>query len=157
MNKSFWLVISILVGLLVGSYFVWDSYFNDDQAREFERFEKEYVEAMKSDNYGGKTPQETLDLLISALDKGDVELAAKYFMLDDNLSRDKWIATFQQLKEKEILDDMAMDLKKAKPNLEDRIDDDDYRFDIKDSNGDTGARINMQFNTYSRVWKIESF
>jgi len=34
------------------------------------------------DTYGGETPEETLELFISALEKGDVELASKYFVLD---------------------------------------------------------------------------
>jgi len=39
----------------------------------------DYEEAMK-DTYGGKTPQETLSLYISAIEKGDYELASKYFI-----------------------------------------------------------------------------
>ncbi len=36
----------------------------------------------KADTYGGKTPEETLDLYIEALKKGDIELAAKYSRVD---------------------------------------------------------------------------
>lgn len=39
----------------------------------------DYEEAM-ADTYGGKTPQETLSLYISAVEKGDYELASKYFI-----------------------------------------------------------------------------
>src|SRR3989344_3765934 len=35
-----------------------------------------------NDKYGGKTPQETIDLYLGALHKGDMELAAKYIFRD---------------------------------------------------------------------------
>ena len=36
------------------------------------------LELQKNDTYGGKTPEETLDLYIKALKAGDIELASKY-------------------------------------------------------------------------------
>ncbi|TSC52056.1 MAG: hypothetical protein LiPW41_604 [Parcubacteria group bacterium LiPW_41] len=39
----------------------------------------DYEEAMR-DTYGGKTPQETLLLYITAVEKGDYEFASKYFI-----------------------------------------------------------------------------
>ena len=44
-----------------------------------ERLQAEY----KSDTYGGQTPEETLALFIAALEKGDIELASKYFLPED--------------------------------------------------------------------------
>ncbi len=44
-------------------------------AGEFERYYKNLEEAYKKDVYGGATPEETLNLFIDALKKGDVELA----------------------------------------------------------------------------------
>ena len=35
-----------------------------------------------ADTYGGKTPQETLQMYIDAVEKGDYELASKYFIGD---------------------------------------------------------------------------
>jgi hypothetical protein len=46
---------------------------------EIERQKAEILEAQKNDNYGGKTPEETLDLYITALKAGDIELASKYW------------------------------------------------------------------------------
>ena len=50
-------------------------------------YEKGYIkykeEFDKQDNYGGETPEETLDLYIQALEKSDFELASKYFVLKD--------------------------------------------------------------------------
>lgn len=39
----------------------------------------DYAAAM-ADTYGGKTPQETLQMYIDAVEKGDYELASKYFI-----------------------------------------------------------------------------
>ena len=41
----------------------------------------DYLRAM-ADTYGGKTPQETLEMYIDAVQKGDYELASKYFIGD---------------------------------------------------------------------------
>jgi len=38
--------------------------------------------AKMADTYGGKTPQETLQLYIAAVEKGDYELASKYFVIE---------------------------------------------------------------------------
>ncbi|KKU91432.1 MAG: hypothetical protein UY23_C0001G0038 [Candidatus Jorgensenbacteria bacterium GW2011_GWA1_48_11] len=43
--------------------------------------EDQYRKAL-ADTYGGKTPQETLQMYIEAVEKGDYELASKYFILD---------------------------------------------------------------------------
>ena len=134
---------------------IWDEYFNPEYLDEFAKFEKQYVQAMTADTYGGSTPQATLDLFIDALKKEDADLAAKYFMLDDNLSRDKWIEALGEMKAKGLLDDMARDLEKAKPDLEGKIDENDFKFAIFD-NGVLSNLIDMQFNTYSKVWKIEN-
>ena len=35
-----------------------------------------------ADTYGGKTPQKTLQMFIEAVEKGDYELASRYFILE---------------------------------------------------------------------------
>ena len=45
----------------------------------FKDLERQYRE----DPYGGNTPEETLQLFIDALKKGDMELASKYFVIED--------------------------------------------------------------------------
>lgn len=42
----------------------------------------DYARAM-ADTYGGKTPQETLQMYIDAVEKGDYALASKYFIGDN--------------------------------------------------------------------------
>lgn len=113
---KYWLIL-LIITVIVGYYF-WG---NDLDP---------VTQAMKADNYGGKTGEETFNLFIGALNKGDVDLAAKYFMLDENLSRDKWVKTFSELKGKGLLDEMVKDLDKN--------------------------QIEFKLNNYSGVWKIQN-
>ena len=151
-----------IVIVIAGGYWIWDRFFSDAgrarrQVAQYEKAEKEYIAAATADTYGGKTPQDTLDLFVAALKKGDVELAHKYFLLDEAASREKWFAYLKEVKAKNLLDKMANDiLLRAKTDLENRINENDFKFVLYDNNGDVGARINMQFNSYAKVWKIES-
>jgi hypothetical protein len=66
--------------------------------------------AMRADTVGGTTPQETLQMYITAVEKGDYELASKYFVHDkqdtelesfresENVSPDKIKAYLSQLR-----------------------------------------------------------
>lgn len=151
----------MIIGMAViiaalGLFFVWKWFGGYLEYRNYNDMEKRYVQAMTADKNGGKTPQETLNMFVDALKKEDVELAASYFMLDDNLSRDKWIETLAIFKEKGLLDDMAGDLGKSKEDIKNRIDENDYKFNIYNDDGTVGGWIDMRFNNYSKVWKIES-
>lgn len=126
MNKKF--VIPIITAILVigsGSFLFWNNNLIVSQE------EKRYIEAMTADTYGGKTPQETLDLFLVALEAEDAELASKYFMLDDNLSREKWLKMLIVFKEKGLLDDMVKDI--------------------------NPSSVKIELNKYSNLWKIVDF
>src|SRR3989338_1484014 len=49
-------------------------------AETLKRLEQEDYRRAMADTYGGKTPQETLQMYISAGEKGDHELSRKYFI-----------------------------------------------------------------------------
>lgn len=68
-----------------------------------EQIKKEYAE----DPYGGDTPEETLGLFVDALKKGDIDLAAKYFVLD---RQDQWREDLEKIKDKGLLDAMVRDI-----------------------------------------------
>jgi hypothetical protein len=76
------IVVFVVGGLAARNlYSKWQA---DEKARHaMEAFDKalkdEYNREM-ADTYGGKTPQETLRLYIDAVEKGDYELASKYFV-----------------------------------------------------------------------------
>ena len=64
----------------------------DRLVKRLEKFEQEQYRKMLADTYGGKTPQETLQMYIEAVEKGDYELASKYF-IENN--RDKELKSFE--------------------------------------------------------------
>lgn len=69
---------------------------NLQEARYLKEYRK-YLDILKADTYGGKTPEETFDLFLYALKKGDTELASKYYVLE---------------KQKAALDDFRIELQK---------------------------------------------
>ena len=168
-SKSYLKHIAGLLGLIAlvgGSFFVWSMYFSPE-AKYIQKVEKSmaelpgkieaYKKDMEADTYGGKTPEETLQMFIDALKKGDVELASKYFALDDDLVRDEeWLEALKKTKEAGELQEVADRLSLARPNLEARAYEDDFKFTVKDKDGNYRAYIDMGFNKYSKVWKIES-
>ncbi|MFA5013227.1 MAG: hypothetical protein WC520_01545 [Candidatus Paceibacterota bacterium] len=54
-------------------------YIDEWKARRNVALWMESLDPFKNDKYGGKTPEETFDLYLSALKKGDLELASRYF------------------------------------------------------------------------------
>jgi len=154
------LAIVIVVG---GGYWVWNRFLSEharidrqtqEQYGKYLSWEKQYEEAMKNDTYGGTTPQETLDMFIEALKQEDVELASKYFLLDENLSRDKWEKALLEEKNAGGFEELVSYLGSAEPAgsaMENY-----FGFEIKDAYGVIMSDINMKLNKYSNVWKIES-
>jgi len=123
--------------------------------QKFEQAMKEYNKTLEEDTYGGKTPQETLVMFISALEKGDIDLAAKYFALDENLSRKQWEDGLKKAKEEGRIEEIVSLLKRAK-DLPRESNPQTYQFAIFDKNGMVSHTIYMTFNQHSGVWKIES-
>ncbi len=116
-----------------------------------------YEEAMRNDTYGGKTPQETLNLFISALEKEDVELASRYFILrSDGTSDMQLLGNIKTAKDNGELIIIINKLKKAEPYKKDIAYETDYKFVVFDDNKEVDVYIDMKFNKYSGVWKIES-
>ena len=69
---------------------------------EAANFEKEIADKkakIAADTYGGKTPQETLDMFITAVEKGDYELASKYFVVE---RQDKELEDLRESEKKDI-------------------------------------------------------
>lgn len=54
----------------------------EELAKELQRIEDERQARMARDTIGGKTPQETLQMFIDAVEKGDYEMASKYFVAE---------------------------------------------------------------------------
>lgn len=124
--------------------------------QKFEQAMKEYNKTLEEDTYGGKTPQETLDMFISALEQGDIDLAAKYFVLDENLSRKQWEDGLKKAEQESKISEIISLCRKFKPALTQSWVTTTYEFVILGEDGVADYIMQMEFNNYSGVWKIES-
>lgn len=160
-----WLYLSLAGVGAIAVLLLWVLYLGPDaqRARELDRNYDiamntiaNFEEAMRNDTYGGETPQETLELFIHALNKGDMDLAAKYFVLETDGTQNKKLTQLlfdiQKNKEMELFLNL---LSNVEPNEEDRISEDDYKFIAVDGKGDVVLYIDMTLNEYSGVWKID--
>lgn len=115
-----------------------------------------YEMAMENDTYGGETPQETLELFIHALNKGDVDLAWQYFTLQEDGPRDQIAGDYlYKLKEKNEIATLVKYLSVVKPDEESNMNSEEYKFVSVDGENDLNLEIYMILNKYSRVWKIK--
>jgi len=165
----FVVIAALAVVLVIAGVIMWFGYFSP-AAREERRMQEqvdratraiaEMEEAFRNDTYGGKTPEETLQLFITALEAGDIELASKYFALEDNmndpdyLTRRKWEEGLKNTDETNI-QEIISSIQRA--TLESR---DEFMgvawFSIVGTDGKTQHEILLSFNKNSGVWKIES-
>src|SRR3989344_3629071 len=115
----------------------------DELAQELKRLDREDYERKAADKIGGKTPQETLDLFIQAVEKGDYELASKYFVVE---KQEEELKSLQNSPKENIKNVMGL-LKQAKISKGTYLGEDDYFID---------EPISVDFILYSSGnWKIE--
>ncbi|MBU4205025.1 hypothetical protein KKC49_00730 [Patescibacteria group bacterium] len=76
--------------------------------RAMEKFNQSIIDMFKNDTYGGKTPEETFNMFVSALKNEDVDLAVKYFILDPDRRARYW-EQFDNLKQEGKLKEYAED------------------------------------------------
>lgn len=71
-----------------------------------EQLEKVY----RNDKYGGESPEKTFNLFITALEKGDIELASKYFVIE---KQSGWAKAFAVYKNQALLQEFVKELKSS--------------------------------------------
>ncbi|PJC70006.1 MAG: hypothetical protein CO014_00915 [Candidatus Tagabacteria bacterium CG_4_8_14_3_um_filter_41_8] len=92
-NKIFWGIGLFFVALFIAveGYSYYDQWRGEKRVEELAqlltKIEKDAFDKKAADKIGGKTPQETLDLFIKAVESGDYELASKYFVIE---KQEKW-------------------------------------------------------------------
>ena len=79
------------------------------QEQEMVQKVKEIQKQYQNDTYGGDTPEETLQLFVEALKKGDTDLASKYFVIDEQEDQRQKL---ERIKVKGFLDKMVRDVEK---------------------------------------------
>ncbi len=97
-----------------------------------------------------QTPQETLNLLIKALEKNDLTAAVEYFVPENQATE---ADALTKLYDANILGELIQDLKSVKNGK--AIDDSHYRFEVFDSSGQNIADIDLVKNDKG-AWKIIS-
>jgi hypothetical protein len=90
-KRGFWgFAVRFLVIIFIAFLLIWgfDEYRKYEDRKKLDRFveetkrlQKEEYDRAMADTYGGKTPQETLRMYIEAVERGDYELASRYFVL----------------------------------------------------------------------------
>ena len=146
--------------------FVWGRYLSKE-ARIARMMEKTYTQAAeglkkyeedrKNDVIGGKTPEETLHLFAQSLREGNIEHAARFFVFTKENDKKSLEETLARLKRDHELENLAKSISRAEPYPKDRLHSNDYKFVIYDASRTAfELYINMEFNPYAGVWKIES-
>jgi len=86
--SKFLLGFLVIIFLVIGAWQIlpvvfqkWGEMRVERLAENLRKIEEEGYKAAMADTYGGKTPQETLRMYIEAVEKGDYELASKYFVI----------------------------------------------------------------------------
>ena len=138
------------------------------ERREGRKNTEEFVELyegwqrqLSEDTYGGKTPQETLNMFIEVLRNEDLELASKYFapeMDEENPEKMTWqghLEYLQGMKEKGFIQRMVDEFENF---------DDDFRwsenvhwFTFNNEDGSIELEIPVSLNKNSGVWKIQKY
>lgn len=111
-----------------------------------------YIKLWREDVYGGKTPEETWRLYLDALKKGDIELASKYFVVEE---RDRKLRGLLSVKEGGKLEELIKSREKLYRGQEQDISDTAVRYTKrKDDEGEIEVRWVFKLNPYTNIWKI---
>jgi len=150
MNKKKIIIGLAVVAVVLGGV----EWYRAEMADDADPF-AEYKMAMARDNAGGATPAETLGMFIAALRANDDAVAAQLFMLDDYGSRATWEAQLADLKARGMLLKMADDIEKnakaTNPTYEG-----DAGYELLGDDGMVRLFLDMELNTFSGVWKLQS-
>ncbi len=141
------LVAGFLVFFGVTTFKDWEYRRGLDESRKvYDEWQEDFYQRALADNVGGKTPQDTLRMYIEAVEKGDYELASKYFILE---KQEEELKIFQDKKYKqEDLDNYLKILKKVLTEETGT-----YSWDKKVFGYD--GRILVDLTLYpSEVWKL---
>ena len=119
----------------------------EEGIRYYELLQKAY----KDDTYGGSTPEETLELFKKALEKGDIELASKYFVIEKQKETSKDLRVG---KDNGALEIILSDLSRRDNGYS--FGSNRFIFRTFDKDGKEEFNFELSLNPVSNKWKIES-
>jgi len=122
--RSFvFIIISVVIlggGFFAGIY-SYDYYWQWQNRQDLRNLVKSYEQARKNeearkmaDTFGGKTPQETLQMFIEAVEAGDYELASKYFV---ESKREEWRNSLNSTAKANKIDNFLQPIKLINKNI----------------------------------------
>jgi hypothetical protein len=142
------LIFLLLIIILGVSYF----YFSlSDPTRNEERAYEEIQELYTENVKGGTTPQETLDLFVAALEKGDIDDAVLYI---DPEVRDSYKDDLQAGYENGNLEKYTEVIKGVDGGFE--MGQGRFEFQATETQSGTVISYNLVFNELAEVWMFES-
>lgn len=138
-----------LVALAVGVLYL-TGYIKYRTSPEYraEKYFEELAKKYREDTYGGNTPEETLQLFIDALKKGDVELASRYFIYD---KQEKWLGELTDIKSKGLVNQMVVDLQRLEKTKEGQT---EAFFILTNKDNVVSVQLVIGKSPYSGKWKI---
>lgn len=106
-----WTGVPVLILVVLVVVLIFTNVLPGYRSWQYKRAYEKMAEPYYKDTYGGKTPEETYDMFIDALKKGDVELASKYFVVE---KQDDWLKTLEEYEKEGILFKFALELESTK-------------------------------------------
>jgi len=143
------IIVSAIIVFLVTAFYGLSWYGEWSLQKDITQIIEQQNRPFLEDTYGGKTPKETLELFIAAVESEDFNLASKYFVLSE---QEKWESGLGKIKERNNLQLFLSRLYK----MEDKelLSPDSFQMAAKDENG-----VFMTFITFikypSGIWKIQ--
>jgi hypothetical protein len=144
-------IVGLFAIIAVGLILLFVLSFTNPEAQE-ERQAKQYLDDLReqyeTDTYGGTTPEETLVLFISALEVGDIDLASKYFVVDE---QERWKENLVRIKDAELLEEMVGDLKQLKKTKEES---NEVFYTLTNVQDVVSIQLILELIPYNEKWKI---
>jgi hypothetical protein len=116
-TKKIILIVALVAVVIVAGWYGFQKYENwsfwremKSQADKFTSEQDRLKVLREADTHGGKTPQETLEMFIAAVEAGNYELASKYFVVE---KQKKWFDNLFSIKNANKFDVFLLPIKEA--------------------------------------------
>ncbi len=162
------LFVFVVVAVIIGGVFSFFYFYPTavksragvEQMQRYAENVQSLEQELATDIYGGRTPEETLQLFVAALREGDTAKAAKFFMpeadpfVSPHLSWAKFEKGLEKIEKDGRLNEFADEI--LKYNQVSENSGLSAWLASKNSNGKTISEIRMVSNTYADIWKLDN-
>jgi hypothetical protein len=133
--------------------------------KDYEGYEaaiKEYRSKEAVDTYGGKTPEQTIEMFVKALEEGNIDLASKYFALEKNdrspdyMTRRAAEKVLAEAKQDGRLPLIISTLRKMRPANHKTASNNTVDYISLGQDGMAEHSMTLEYSETSGIWKIES-